>query len=575
MNEKKVDELEILRHSASHILAQAVKRLFPEARLGIGPPIKDGFYYDFDVPRPFTPEDLEKIEEEMRKIVEEDFPFIKKVVPKEEAKRFFREKGEKYKLELLEEIPAQEVSLYEDGEFVDLCRGPHVKSTGEVKYFKLLSVAGAYWRGDEKNPMLQRIYGTAFFSQEELEDYLRKLEEAKKRDHRVVGKELDLFSLQEEAGAGLIFWHPKGAVIRRVIEEFWYEEHRKRGYQIVYTPHIMRKELWVRSGHWEFYRENMFPPMELPEAEYILKPMNCPGHILIYKSKKRSYRDLPLRFAEMGTVYRYEKSGVLHGMLRVRGFTQDDAHIFCTPSQVKEEIEGVIDFIDYMMKIFKFPYRAFLSTRPEKYAGELEDWDRAENTLKEVLESKGIKYEIEEGEGVFYGPKIDIKMEDALGRLWQGPTVQFDFNLPRKFEVTYVGEDGKEHYVVMIHRVVLGAMERFVGTLIEFYGGDLPFWLAPLQVRVLPVSETYLPYAEKVYKTLFDEGIRVEIDRRDATLGYKIRDGELKKVPYLVVVGKKEEETGKVAVRERKKGQRVMELKELVEELKLKIKEKN
>jgi len=575
MNEKKVDELEILRHSASHILAQAVKRLFPEARLGIGPPIKDGFYYDFDVPRPFTPEDLEKIEEEMRKIVEEDFPFIKKVVPKEEAKRFFREKGEKYKLELLEEIPAQEVSLYEDGEFVDLCRGPHVKSTGEVKYFKLLSVAGAYWRGDEKNPMLQRIYGTAFFSQEELEDYLRKLEEAKKRDHRVVGKELDLFSLQEEAGAGLIFWHPKGAVIRRVIEEFWYEEHRKRGYQIVYTPHIMRKELWVRSGHWEFYRENMFPPMELPEAEYILKPMNCPGHILIYKSKKRSYRDLPLRFAEMGTVYRYEKSGVLHGMLRVRGFTQDDAHIFCTPSQVKEEIEGVIDFIDYMMKIFKFPYRAFLSTRPEKYAGELEDWDRAENTLKEVLESKGIKYEIEEGEGVFYGPKIDIKMEDALGRLWQGPTVQFDFNLPRKFEVTYVGEDGKEHYVVMIHRVVLGAMERFVGTLIEFYGGDLPFWLAPLQVRVLPVSETYLPYAEKVYKTLFDEGIRVDIDRRDATLGYKIRDGELKKVPYLVVVGKKEEETGKVAVRERKKGQRVMELKELVEELKLKIKEKN
>ncbi len=569
-----MDKLEILRHSASHILAQAVKRLFPEARLGIGPPIKDGFYYDFDVPRPFTPKDLEKIEEEMRKIVEEDFPFIKKVVPKEEAKRFFQKKGEKYKIELLEEIPAQEVSLYEDGEFVDLCRGPHVKSTGEVKYFKLLSVAGAYWRGDEKNPMLQRIYGTAFFSQEELEDYLRKLEEAKKRDHRVVGKELDLFSLQEEAGAGLIFWHPKGAVIRRVIEEFWYEEHRKRGYKIVYTPHIMRKELWVRSGHWEFYRENMFPPMELPEAEYILKPMNCPGHILIYKTKKRSYRDLPLRFAEMGTVYRYEKSGVLHGMLRVRGFTQDDAHIFCTPSQVKEEIEGVIDFVDYMMKIFRFPYRAFLSTRPEKYAGELEDWDRAENTLKEVLEDKGIKYEIEEGEGVFYGPKIDIKMEDALGRLWQGPTVQFDFNLPRKFEVTYVGEDGKEHYVVMIHRVVLGAMERFVGTLIEFYGGDLPFWLAPEQVRVLPVSETYLPYAEKVYKKLFDEGIRVEIDRRDATLGYKIRDGELKKVPYLVVVGKKEEETGKVAVRERKKGQRVMELKELVEELKLKIKEK-
>ena len=566
--------LEILRHSASHILAQAVKRLYPDTLLGIGPPTRDGFYYDFDSSHTFTPEDLEKIEEEMRKIVEEDHLFKRREVSKEEAKKIFKEKGEKYKLELLQDIPEETVTLYQDGEFVDLCRGPHVERSSQVKFFKLLSVAGAYWRGDERNPMLQRIYGTAFFTREELEDYLRKLEEVKKRDHRILGKELDIFSIQEEAGAGLIFWHPRGAILRRVIEEFWYSEHYRRGYQIVYTPHILKKELWVRSGHWEFYRENMFPPMEVAGASYILKPMNCPGHILIYKSRKRSYRELPLRLAEMGTVYRYEKSGVLHGMLRVRGFTQDDAHIFCTPEQIKEEIKNVLDFVDYMMRVFGFGYRTFLSTRPEEFAGREEDWERAEGLLREVMDEKGMEFEVEEGEGVFYGPKIDIKIEDALGRLWQGPTVQFDFNLPRKFEVTYVGEDGREHYVVMIHRVVLGAMERFVGTLLEFYGGDLPLWLAPEQVRIIPVSEDNLSYALRVKQELDSQGIRVGLEKRNATLSYKIREGEKDKIPYLVVVGRREEEEGKVAVRERKKGQRVVRLEEFQREVLERIKEK-
>lgn len=567
-------DLQTLRHSASHILAQAVKRLYPEVRLGIGPSIKSGFYYDFDSPQPFTPEDLKRIEKEMRKIVKDDYRFEKLSVSKEEAEKVFKEKGENYKLELLKEIPDGGVTLYRDGEFIDLCRGPHVESTGKVKYFKLLSVAGAYWKGDEKNPMLQRIYGTAFPEKEELDAYLKKLEEAKKRDHRVVGRELDLFSTEEEAGSGLIFWHPRGAVIRREIEEFWYEEHRKRGYQIVYTPHILKKDLWVKSGHWDFYRENMFPPMELPEATYQLKPMNCPGHILIYKSKTRSYRDLPLRLAEMGTVYRYEKSGVLHGMLRVRGFTQDDAHIFCTPQQVKEEIKGVIEFVDYIMGIFRFPYRAFLSTRPEKFTGSIQDWERAETALRDVLQEKGIEFEIEEGEGVFYGPKIDIKMEDALGRLWQGPTVQFDFNLPRRFDVTYINKDNKADYVIMIHRVVLGAMERFVGTLLEFYGGDLPLWIAPLQVKIIPVNDDMLPYARKVHRSIQEEGIRVEIDERSATVGYKIRESEKEKVPYMLVLGKKEEEINGVSVRERKGEQKLMKTGEFIGMLKKKIKEK-
>ncbi len=567
-------DLETLRHSASHILAQAVKRLYPEVRLGIGPAVKNGFYYDFDSPQPFTPEDLKKIEKEMRKIVKDNYRFEKLSVSKEEAERVFKEKGENYKLELLKEIPDNSVTLYRDGEFTDLCKGPHVESTGEVKYFKLLSVAGAYWRGSENNPMLQRIYGTAFSEKDELDAYLKKLEEAKKRDHRLVGKELDLFSTEEEAGSGLIFWHPRGAVIRREIEEFWYEEHRKRGYQIVYTPHILKKDLWVRSGHWDFYRENMFPPMELPEATYQLKPMNCPGHILIYKSKMRSYRDLPLRLAEMGTVYRYEKSGVLHGMLRVRGFTQDDAHIFCTPWQVKEEIKGVIEFVDYMMGVFNFPYRAFLSTRPDKFTGSIQDWERAESALREVLQERGIEFEVEEGEGVFYGPKIDIKMEDALGRLWQGPTVQFDFNLPRRFDVTYINKDNKAEYVIMIHRVVLGAMERFVGTLLEFYGGDLPLWLAPLQVKIIPINDDMLPYARKVYCSLQEEGVRVEIDERSATVGYKIRESEKEKVPYMLVVGKKEEEIDGVSVRERKGEQKLMKTEDFIGMLKKRIKEK-
>ena len=567
-------KLETLRHSTSHILAQAVKRLFKGVKLGIGPPIKNGFYYDFDLSHRFTPDDLGKIEEEMKKITEENFPFERIEVSKEEAKRIFKKAGEKYKLELLDGIPQEKVSLYKDGEFTDLCKGPHINSTGEVKYFKLLSIAGAYWKGNEKNPMLQRIYGTAFQTKEELETYLKNLEEAKKRDHRILGKELSLFSIEEEAGSGLIFWHPKGAIIRRVIEEFWYEEHKKRGYKIVYTPHIMKKDLWVRSGHWDFYRENMFPPMNLPDSEYILKPMNCPGHILIYKSKIRSYRDLPLRFAEMGTVYRYEKSGVLHGMMRVRGFTQDDAHIFCMREQVKSEIIGVMDFVDYMMKTFGFIYHASLSTRPEKYAGTLEEWKMAENTLREVLEENRIKYEVEEGEGVFYGPKIDIKMEDALGRLWQGPTVQFDFNLPRRFNLTFINKNNREENVVMIHRVVLGAMERFVGTLLEFYGGDLPLWLAPVQVRIIPVNDDLISYAEEICNLLLSENLRAEVDRRGATVGYKVREGEKEKIPYLLIVGEKERKSGKVSVRERKGKKEEMDVRSFIGLLRKRIKEK-
>jgi len=573
--EKKKEELEILRHSASHILAQAVKRIFPHAKLGIGPPIEDGFYYDFDVQEPFTPQVLKEIEKVMRKIVKEDHPFERIEVDKEEAQKIFSQRGETYKLQLLKEIEEEKVSLYRSGEFIDLCKGPHVESTGKVKFFRLLSVAGAYWKGDENNPMLQRIYGTAFFEEKELEEYLHRLEEAKKKDHRLLGKNLDLYSIQEEAGSGLVFWHPKGAIIRRIVEEFWYQEHQRRGYQIVFTPHIMKKELWIKSGHWEFYRENMFPPLETGGDSYVLKPMNCPGHILIYKSRLRSYRELPLRLAEMGTVYRYEKSGVLHGLLRVRGFTQDDAHIFCTPEQVKEEVKEVVDFVDYMMRVFGFQYSAFLSTRPEKYAGTVEEWEEAERVLEEVLEEKGIAYEIEAGEGVFYGPKIDIKIKDALGRLWQGPTVQFDFNLPKKFEVTYVGRDGNPHHVVMIHRVVLGAMERFLGTLLEYYGGDLPLWLAPVQARVIPVSQENRGYAEKILKRLTSEGFRVEMDDRNATLNYRIREAEREKIPYMLVVGKKEEEEERVTVRERKKKNiRNLKYRTLIQKMKRRIKEK-
>jgi threonyl-tRNA synthetase len=548
--------LETYRHSTSHILAHAVKELYPDVKLAIGPAIEDGFYYDFDTSHRFIPEDLPNIEKKMQEIIKKDYPFVRKEISKKEAIKIFKKHNEKYKVELLEEIKDEKVSLYESGDFFDLCRGPHIESTGKIKAFKLLRISGAYWRGSEKNPMLQRIYGTAFYKDEELKDYLNKLEEAKKRDHRKIGKELDLFSIQEESGPGLVLWHPKGAIIRRTIEDFWYKEHEKRGYDIVYTPHILKSNLWQKSGHAEFYKENMFPSLKFEdgEGEYTLKPMNCPGHILIYKSSKRSYRELPIRYAELGTVYRYEKSGVLHGLLRVRGFTQDDAHIFCTLEQLKDEISGVVDFVQFMLKSFGLDYFAFLATRPEKFSGTSQDWDKAENTLKEVLEEKKIDYEVDEGAAVFYGPKIDIKIKDALGHLEQGPTIQFDFNLPKKFDVTYIGEDGQEHNVVMVHRVVLGSMERFLGTLIEYYGGAFPIWLSPVQVKVLPISEDILPYAKEVYSRIKSAGIRVEVDSKNATLGYKIREAEKEKTPYIVVLGKNEEKEKTLSVRKRKEG---------------------
>ncbi len=539
-------------HTTSHILAQAVKELYPEAKLGIGPPIAEGFYYDFDVPRPFTPDDLERIEQRMREIIERDLPLERLVLPKEEAKRLFAERGETYKLELLEEIPDEEVTIYRQGEFIDLCKGPHIPRTGMVKAIKLLSVSGAYWRGDERNPMLQRVYGISFPTQEMLDEYLHKLEEAKRRDHRRLGRELFLYSLEEETGPGLVLWHPKGAKVRRIIEEFWLKEHERRGYQIVYTPHIAKIDLWRQSGHTELYSEFMFPPMDCEGQEYIVKPMNCPFHILIYKAKTRSYRDLPIRLAELGTVYRYERSGVLHGLLRVRGFTQDDAHIFCTPEQVTEEIKGVIDLVLFMLRKFGFSdLKFYLSTRPEKYAGSEEDWERAERALAKVMEGMGIKFEVDPGGGVFYGPKIDVKIADALGRLWQGPTIQFDFNLPERFDLTYMGPDGEWHRPVMIHRAILGSLERFMGMLVEHYAGALPFWLSPEQVRILPIADRHLPRAMEVLEQLRAQGIRATIDDRNEKTSVKVAEAEAEKIPFMLIIGDREVASGKVSVRER------------------------
>ncbi len=547
---------EILRHSASHIMAQAVIHLFgKDVKYAIGPAIENGFYYDFDLEHSFTPEDLKKIETEMKKIVKEDYPFERKVVSKEEAVKLFEKLNQTYKLEIISEIPDDTVSIYTQGDFTDLCRGPHIPSTGYLKNFKLLSVAGAYWRGDEKNKMLQRIYGTAFATKEKLKNYLHFLEEAKKRDHRKLGKELDLFSINENVGPGLILWHPKGAMIRKVIEDFWKDEHIKRGYQFLYTPHIARVDLWKISGHWDFYRENMFSPMEVDKGLYMVKPMNCPFHIMVYKSKMRSYRDLPIRYAELGTVYRYEKSGVLHGLLRVRGFTQDDAHLFVTEEQLEDEIIGVLDFTKYMIETFGFDkYNIYLSTRPEKYVGSLENWELATNALKIAVEKLGLPYKIDPGEGVFYGPKIDVKLVDALGREWQGPTVQVDFNLPERFDVTYIGKDGKEHRPIMLHRVVLGSMERFFGTLIEQYAGAFPLWLAPVQVKIVPISDAHKEYAKKVYNLLFENGIRVELDDRNEKMNAKIRNAEKEKVPYILIIGDREVSENTVSVRKRRKG---------------------
>ena len=545
---------EVYWHSASHVMADAVKMLFPKANPAIGPAIRDGFYYDFDVEEPFTPEDLERIEAKMQEIIRADLPFLRSEVPKSDAVQIFTDLEEKYKLELLEDIEDETVPLYRHGNFIDLCLGPHLPSTGKLKAIKLLSIAGAYWRGDERQKMLQRIYGTAYETQEQLDAHLERYEEAQKRDHRKLGRELDLFSLHEqEAGPGLIYWHPKGTIIRRVIEDFWKDEHVKRGYELVITPHIAKSDLWNTSGHYSFFRENMFT-LDVEGQEYVLKPMNCPGHILIYQTKMRSYRDLPMRYAELGTVYRYERSGTLLGMLRVRGFTQDDAHVFCTPDQVIDEIAGVLDLTIYMLKIFGYQdYEIDLSVRdPEhkdQYMGNDEQWERAENALVEALNGRGMSFKRMEGEAVFYGPKIDIKLMDALGRPWQGPTTQFDFNEPSRFGVQYIGADGQPHEVVMVHRTVLGAMGRFIGGLIEHYAGAFPVWLSPVQVKILPVTSYQDDYASQVRDELLQHGIRVEADLRSEKLGFKIREAQLEKTPYMLVVGKREEADNAVAVR--------------------------
>jgi threonyl-tRNA synthetase len=541
-------DIETIRHSASHIMAEAVFYLFPDAKFGIGPAIKNGFYYDFDLPRPLTTDDLPAITDKMNEIISGDLPFIREEVSKAKAQQIFA--SQSYKLELINEIEDDTVSLYSQGEFIDLCRGPHIKLTGEIKAFKLLTIAGAYWRGSEKNPMLQRIYGVAFDTRKALDEYLNRLEEAGKRDHRKLGKELDLFSIHEESGPGLVCWHPHGATIRRIIEDFWKDVHIRRGYDILYTPHIAKLGLWKTSGHWEFYRDNMYSPMEIDEEEYVIKPMNCIYHILIYKTKLRSYRELPLRWAELGTVYRYERSGVLHGLSRVRGFTQDDAHIFCRFEQLEDEVADVIDLALFMIDTFGFDkYKILLSTRPEKYAGTIDMWQTATETLSKALERKECSYEIDPGEGVFYGPKIDIKFEDAIGRAWQGPTIQIDFNLPQRFDVTYIGEDGKEQPVVMVHRTVLGSMERFMASLIEHYGGAFPVWLAPVQAAIIPIADRHLDFAYGLASELKKDNIRTEVDCQQGTVNNKIRHAQNRKIPYMLIVGDKEIATGNVSVR--------------------------
>jgi threonyl-tRNA synthetase len=545
---------EVLRHTASHVMAEAVQELYPGTLLAIGPAIEDGFYYDFDTESTFGPEDLAKIEEGMAEIVAADRPLARREMSRAEAMEFFAERGEKYKVELLEELPDDTVSVYSQADFVDLCRGPHLPSTGRLGAFKLLSVAGAYWRGDERNPMLQRIYGTGFPAQEQLDEYLRLREQAAQRDHRRLGRELDLFSLPDALGGGLVLWHPKGALIRYLIEEFWRKEHLKRGYDLVFSPHIARARLWETSGHLSFYADGMYGPMMIEDEEYRVKPMNCPFHVLIYKSQVRSYRELPVRYFELGTVYRYERSGVLHGLLRVRGFTQDDAHIICTREQIGEEVKGVLDFALFLMQAFRYEdFEVDLSVRGEadhgKYMGSDEEWEIAERSLVEGIESRGLSYHRAPGEAVFYGPKIDIKLRDSMGRLWQGPTIQFDFNLTSRFNMEYVASDGERHTPLMIHHALFGSLERFFGGYVEHTGGAFPVWIAPVQVRVVPIADRHHEYGEQVAGKLREIGARVEVDDRKATTGAKIRDGETQKVPYLLIVGDREREAGTVSVR--------------------------
>ena len=543
---------EIYRHSSTHIMAQAVKESFPTAQMTIGPAIEEGFFYDFAFERPFTPEDLEKIEQRAKAIIDSNLIVTRLEMSKTEAIDFYRTRGEPYKVEILEGLPDEQISMYQQGEFVDLCRGPHVPSTGQIKAFKLLTSAGAYWRGDERNPMLQRIYGTSFPSEEALQKHLDNLEEIKKRDHRKLGKELDLFSIQDETGPGLILWHPKGSQIRLLIENFWRDQHVANNYELVYSPHVARLDLWKTSGHLDFYRENMYASMPVESSEYQLKPMNCPFHIMVYKSHLRSYRDLPVRYGELGTVYRYERSGVLHGLMRVRGFTQDDAHIFCRPDQLADEVRKVLKFTTFMLGTFGFnEFKMYLSTRPEKAVGSLEQWDQATQALEGALKDGGYAYQEDPGEGVFYGPKIDVKIQDALGRSWQCSTVQVDFNNPERFGLTYIGEDGKTHQPIMIHRALLGSIERFFGILIEHYGGAFPTWLAPVQVAILPISQKHEVYAKKVGENLRAKGCRVDLDLRNEKIGLKIRESEKAKVPFMVVVGDREAESETLSVRQR------------------------
>jgi threonyl-tRNA synthetase len=547
--------MEIFRHSSAHLLAAAVTELFPSAQCGIGPPIKDGFFYDFLVDRPFAPEDLEAIEKRMGEIVAQKRPIEKKVLPKSEALALFQSKGQTLKCELIEEKAGEQVQCYTMGEFVDFCLGPHLETTSQIKSFKVLASSAAYWKGREGNPQMQRIYGTSFPNPKDLRKHLTHLEEAKKRDHRKLGKELELFSMADETGAGLILWHPKGGFIRKQIEDYWRDEHLAGGYDIVYSPHIAKLELWNTSGHTEYYADNMYAPMPIDNVEYQLKPMNCPFHITIYKSRLRSYRELPQRYAELGTVYRYERSGVLHGLLRVRGFTQDDAHIFCTMDQLENEIVDVLEFNRTVLTTFGFSeYEVYLSTRPEKASGSDEQWAIATSALEAGLKKSGMAYEVDPGEGVFYGPKIDIKIKDSLDRAWQCTTVQVDFHNPQRFGLEYIAEDGKAHTPVMVHRALLGSLERFFGILIEHYAGAFPLWLAPVQAVVIPVAERHREYAQSVGETLKAQGVRLRVDDRNEKMGYRIREAQLQQVPYMLVVGDKEVESGEVAVRHRRAG---------------------
>ncbi len=571
LTERDPEALGVLRHSAAHVLATAVREMIPGAGIGFGPAIDDGFYYDFDVPEPFTPEQLEAIQERMHRVVEADHPFERRVVSRDEARELFAD--DPLKLERLEEFAEDEViSVYQDGPFLDLCRGPHVPSTGRLRHFKLLSAAGAYWRGDERRQMLQRIYGTAFFAAKDLRKHLHRLEEARKRDHRVLGKRLDLFSIQEEVGPGFVLWHPAGGRVRNTIETFLRETLVDHGYEIVFTPHVASEELYRISGHLDVFADDMFPAMDDDGERFRMKPMNCPHHFMIYRSQIRSYRDLPLRFAELGTCYRYERSGALHGMLRVRSFTQDDAHIFIREDQIEAEYERLLDLGDYLLKVFGYEYRTALSTRPEKAIGDPAVYDAAADRLADVLRNRGLDYELDEGGGAFYGPKVDILVTDALGREWQGGTFQLDFLMPERFGLEYVGADNRRHQAVVIHRTLLGSMERFIGGLIEHYGGAFPLWLAPEQVRILPVSEQWAGSARELAGQLTEAGLRAEIDERD-TLGYRIRAAETMKVPYMGIVGEREAEAGTVSVRKRgaKKKQVTMERGEFVQRLKSEV----